>query len=209
MATIGVGGPNAATVLEGAGASLPSTSWGNCDTTVGGIPVHVRARDDFRVPLYELVTDRGVELWGLLEKGGAVACGFQSLEVVRVESGLPRYGIDVDDERIALEARLQWAIHFAKGCYVGQEVIERAVSRGRLNRKLCLLGLDSVVPLGAQVENGSDVDVVTSVARSPNLGRIALAYVDRERAVAGVKLVVGGVGSRVLEWPRQEVLAGR
>ena len=62
----------------------------------------------------------------------------------RIESGIPRYGVDVDDTRLAMEARLEWAIHFAKGCYVGQEVIVRIVHRGggRVVRKLVGLVVD-------------------------------------------------------------------
>ena len=148
-------------------------------------------------------------LWTALEDLGAVPCGFQAVETVRLESGTARFGVDVGLDRIAMEARLEWAIHFAKGCYVGQEIVERGVSRGRLNRLLCLLELEGVTALGALIEGAGEKDVVTSLARSPELGPIALAYVDRDRAVAGVRLVVGGVPARVLEWPRREILAGR
>lgn len=206
---LGLCGPKASVLLEGLGIAVPAQPWGVSEATFAGSPLRVRARADFRVPLFELVADGAAALWAELEGAGAEPAGFQALETVRVESGLPRYGIDVDEDRIALEARLEWAIHFAKGCYVGQEVIERAVSRGRLNRRLCLLELEGSVPLGAQVEEGGESDCITSVARSPKLGRIGLAYVPRERAVAGVKLHVGGITTRVLEWPRQERLAGR
>src|SRR6185369_6366445 len=152
---------------------------------------------DLRVPCYDVLVcnpegrpgdaDRVLRA---IESSGAVRCGAAALEIVRIESGTVRYGVDLDEKRIAIEARLEWAIHFAKGCYVGQEVIERAVSRGRINHELCLLGLDAEVAPGARVEGGSDSDVVTSVARSPRLGTIALAYVPRAKAAEGTSLTL-------------------
>jgi folate-binding protein YgfZ len=207
--TLGLCGPEAAGMLARLGVVVPAEACGVSDSVLAGNPICVRSRADFRVPMYELLADDAAGMWSELEEAGAFPTGFQALETLRMESGLPRYAIDVDADRIALEARLEWAIHFSKGCYVGQEVIERAVSRGRLNRRLCLLELDGSVPLGAQVEEGGENDCVTSVARSPKLGRIALAYISRDRAVAGVKVHVGGVTARVLEWPREERLAGR
>lgn len=206
---IGIAGPKAQSLLTDAGVSTPTSPWGVSQGRIASIDVVVYARGDLRVPVYEIAAADGAALWSAIEELGAVPCGYQAVETVRLESGTARFGVDVGSDRIAMEARLEWAIHFAKGCYVGQEVIERAVSRGRLNRLLCLLEVEGVVPLGAHVEGAGEKDVVTSLARSPKYGSIALAYVDRERAVAGVHIHVGGVSARVLEWPRHEVLAGR
>lgn len=206
---LGVGGPKAAAVLSKAGIEVPQDAWGVAGSRVDGRDVLVYSRGDLRVRVYEIACDNADALWEGLESLGASPTGFQAVETVRVESGSPRFGVDVGPDRIAMEARLEWAIHFSKGCYVGQEVIERAVSRGRLNRQLCLLELEGVPALGAAVEGAGENDVVTSLARSPKYGHVALAYVDRDRAVAGVRLHVGGVPARVLEWPRQETLAGR
>jgi len=207
---LGLAGPKAAKVLEKTGVTAPTAPWGVVEGRIAGADAVVFARNDFRVPFYEIACEPAADsIWSALEDAGAVPCGFQALETLRVESGTARHGVDVGVDRIAMEARLEWAIHFSKGCYVGQEVIERAVSRGRLNRILCLLELEGVPALGAAVEGAGEHDVVTSLARSPKYGHIALAYVDRDRAVAGVRLRVGGVPARVLEWPRAEILAGR
>src|SRR5207253_2478004 len=60
-----------------------------------------------------------------------------TLEILRIESGLPRVGIDTNERTLALEARLESGIAFNKGCYVGQETIERATAHGSLKRRLC------------------------------------------------------------------------
>jgi folate-binding protein YgfZ len=119
----------------------------------------------------------------------------------------------VDESRLAVEARLEWAIHFAKGCYVGQEVVERAVSRGRINHELALVELDELIAAGARVEGGGENDVVTSIAESPRCGRIALAYLPKTMLAAGTVVTFASgesrTGATVLEWPRSRTLPGR
>ena len=191
-----------------------------CTATVAGEQVSVFARDDLRVPSFDVLacssegiaSDAGV-VWRAIEAAGGERCGVTALEIVRVESGTARFGIDVDETRLAVEARLEWAIHFAKGCYVGQEVVERAVSRGRINHELCLLKFSGDAAPGARVEGGGENDVVTSVVSSPRLGTIALAYVPRVKAEAGTAVTLladgGNVEAVALPWPRKRTLAGR
>lgn len=217
VACLGVGGPGARELLAaGCGGAISiGHEWARVEAELCGVPVRVLARGELRVPFYEvfLAGDaaagaRGEELWRSLRRAGAVAAGSAAYEIVRVESGVARYGVDVDDGRIALEARLEWAIHFAKGCYVGQEVVERAVSRGRLNRRLALLGSDAPLAAGALVDGGGERDVVTSSVVAPAHGPLAFAYLDLERGAPGESISVGGVPARVLEWPRAEIYTG-
>lgn len=214
-ACIGVGGPRARELLSAAaaGAALPGHEWARVEVELAGVPVRVLARGELCVPFYEIVVDAGASadassLWRSLSGAGGVPVGTAAYEIVRVESGVARYGVDVDAGRIALEARLEWAIHFSKGCYVGQEVVERAVSRGRLNRRLALLRADAPLPVGAHVDGGGERDVVTSSVASPKRGPLAFAYVELEREKAGTALSVGGVAARALEWPRAESYTG-
>lgn len=215
-ACLAVVGPRAAMVLEAAGVqgagSLPA--WGMLGSVIAGAAVRIFSRGDLRVPAFDVTIDGDVEaVRSAIVAAGARRAGAEALEILRIESGTPRYGLDVDETRIAVEARLQWAIHFAKGCYVGQEVVERAVSRGRINHELCLLKLAAAVRPGARVDGGSDSDVVTSVAESPRLGTIALAYLPRAKAEAGGTVTLIGddatVEAAVLPWPRARVLEGR
>ena len=215
---LGVAGPDVARVLTAAGVPLAADrldacGWFCVDVDVDGIPVRAFGRGDLRVPMVELVVEGdGAAVWERLERAGAVPTGTDAFEIVRVESGSARYGIDVDASRVAVEARLEWAIHFDKGCYVGQEIIERAVSRGRLNRELCLLATAAAVQAGDTVAGGGDKDTVTSVARSPRHGLVCLAYVPREQAEPGTSLTIAGsstVTARVLDWPRSREVSGR
>lgn len=242
-----VAGPQAGALLHGAGiegVSVPQPgedslaptvldiSWRLTRGAIDQQQVLVLSRGDMRVPWYEVyavdaagnATD-AARVWNVLQRAGARPCGLEATEILRVESGTARYGVDVDESRIAVEARLEWAIHFAKGCYVGQEVIERAVSRGRINRRLALLASAEPLPVGAHARDGAEDDVVTSSVVSPRLGPIALAYLSKRVAAddgsqptgegdktgAAVEFESAGRRSsaRLLQWPRPVVLAGR
>src|SRR4030095_12403177 len=77
---------------------------------------------------------------------GATPMGFAALEVLRVERGIPRFGMDMDEKTIPLEAHLQRPPHYQKGCYIGQEVIARATFRGHMNRHLVGLRFAGALP---------------------------------------------------------------
>jgi folate-binding protein YgfZ len=225
-----IAGPEAAGVLAASGIALASEpgSWGLTIGSIDAQSVHVFSRGDLRVPSFDVLAchddGRPTDIEAVrraLHSAGAVDCAAEALDVVRMESGTARYGADVDEARLAVEARVEWAIHFAKGCYVGQEVVERAVSRGRINHELALVAASAPVAPGAQVEGGGERDVVTSAAVSPHLGPIALAYLPKTMLEPGTTLtLVAGDGlaldrsdSRtaavVLEWPRSRKLPGR
>ena len=129
-------------------------------------------------------------------------------EAVRIESGVPAFGRDMDAETIPLEAGIeQRAVSFTKGCYVGQEVIVRVLHRGhgRVARKLVGLRLDGDrVPAAETTVQSSDKPVgeITSSTWSPALGRpIALAYVHRDFVEPGTKLSVDGAAAEVATLP--------
>jgi folate-binding protein YgfZ len=120
-------------------------------------------------------------------------------EIVRVESGIARSGIDTNDRTIALEARMQSAISFSKGCYIGQETIERATARGALKRRLMGLrieGADVPAAVARVMLGGKEVGRVTSPLRSPRLGAIALAILHHSAWAPGTAVTVenGGGG---------------
>jgi folate-binding protein YgfZ len=121
-----------------------------------------------------------------------LSCGVEALESLRIEAGIPRYGSELGEDVIPLEAGLLNALSFNKGCYIGQEIVERARSRGHVNWKLTGLIVDSAEApqpgLKAVVE-GREVAEITSSCVSPTLGKtIALAYVRREFTEPGSKL---------------------
>lgn len=210
-ACLALAGPQAPAVLARAQGRpvAEAAGWSRSEGEIAGVPVRIYARGEYRVPFFEIVgaADAG-DPTSALTAAGAQTAGVGALEILRVGSGVARYGVDVDASRIALEARLEWAVHFAKGCYVGQEVIERAVSRGRLNRRIVLLASDEPLVVGARVDGGGEHDVVTSSVESPSEGPLALAYVTVGLAEPGTALGVGATAARVLPWPRPEVYAG-
>ena len=204
-------GPGVAKTLEALGAAPPEKEpgWWSADLELAGSPVTAYGRGDLRVPVVELRSADPVRVWDAAVEAGAVPSGTTAYEILRVESGTARYGVDVDETRIAIEARLEWAIHFSKGCYVGQEVIERAVTRGRLNRRLALLACEGPVSPGATVEGENEKCTVTSAVESPQAGALCLAYLPVERDREDEEVSIDGVSARVLSWPRATVLAGR
>jgi folate-binding protein YgfZ len=132
--------------------------------------------------------------------------GQDVLEVLRVEAGWPRYGQDMVDTTIPLEANLTHAISYNKGCYIGQEVIARATFRGHMNRKLAglLLGATEATPGTELKKDGKKVGWLTSVVDSPRKAqRVALGYVHRDSLEPGTELTLaeGPATARVAPLP--------
>lgn len=137
-----------------------------------------------------------------LRTAGAAPGSEQSAELARVESGRPRYGVDLDDSVIPQEAGLnERAVSFTKGCYVGQETVARLFYRGKPNRHLHGLRLSAVVPAGTPLTlAGREVGRLTSVTHSPRFGPIGLAIVRRE-AEPGALLEAGAAQAQVVALP--------
>ncbi len=159
-------------------------------------------------------TDAGLDVIGdaedrervldALAAAGAVEVPEAVAEVVRVEAGRPRYGVDLDDSVIPQEAGLnERVVSFTKGCYVGQETVARLFYRGKPNRHLRGLKLSAPAEPGTVLRLGDrEVGKLGSVALSPVHGPIALALVRRE-AGPGDELAVGdeGATARVVDLP--------
>ena len=118
--------------------------------------------------------------------------GSRALDLLRLEAGIPCYGVDMDEENLLLETGLDDAVSFHKGCYLGQEVIERIHSRGHVNKKLAGLILKGETPahrgdLICSAEN--EIGKITSSHFSPILKRpIALGYVHRDYLAPGTQV---------------------
>src|SRR5215203_7027114 len=178
---------------------------------VVGSAEHDNVRDKIGgVPVTLVRTDVGVDVICDAERAGEVkaALGVPDVdeavaEIVRAESGRPRYGVDLDDSVIPQEAGLnERAVNFEKGCYVGQETVARLFYRGKPNRHLRGLRLAEPVASGTPLRLGKrEVGRVGSSVVSPVHGPIALAIVRRE-AAPGDELVVGEAATAtVVELP--------
>jgi folate-binding protein YgfZ len=156
-----------------------------------------------------VTTDLGVDVVCAAEDAGRVRAALAlpevpeaAAEVLRVESGRPRYGVDVDDTTIPQEAGLnERAVSFTKGCYVGQETVARLHYRGKPNRRLRGLRLSAPVDSGTPLVLGErEVGRVASSVVSPRHGPIALALVRREAAI-GDTLAAGDATAVVADLP--------
>ena len=123
-------------------------------------------------------------------------------EVLRVERGRPRYGVDLDDSVIPQEAGLnERAVSFTKGCYVGQETVARLYYRGRPNRRLLGLRLSEPAPPGTELRLGEKVvGRLGSSVVSQTHGPIGLALVRRE-ASPGDTVVANGAAALIVDVP--------
>lgn len=148
---------------------------------------------------YDLVVslDGKKALHGALIEVGAVEVGAQTAEVLRIEAGIPAYGRDMDETIILLEAGLESAVSYKKGCYLGQETIAKIHHRGHDQTAKRLMGLliegESVPPPGSKVFNGAGKEIghITSSCYSPVLAKpIALAYLRRNNFEPGMRHTV-------------------
>ncbi|MGH9470418.1 MAG: aminomethyltransferase family protein [Terriglobia bacterium] len=134
---------------------------------------------DLRVVRASMTGEAGYEIWAppakvkglwrlLLDRGrafGLQPCGWRALETLRIEAGIPVYGSELGEDTLPLEAGLTSALSFNKGCYIGQEIVERARSRGRVNWTLAGLTLESggAPTPGEKVSSGGkDAGEITS-----------------------------------------------
>lgn len=195
-ALVGFSGPHASTLLRKVFPNAPelSSPYGCAALTWQGAEVHLMRRNftgevGFQISLPK---DQAPSLWEAFVQAGAEPFGQDALEILRVEAAIPQFGKDTSSEVIPLEAGLTFGISREKGCYIGQEIIERISSRGHTNRRLAPLKLTGtfVPPTGAELEfNGKKVGTVSSVTFSPELGQpVGMGYVRKEAWLPGTEL---------------------
>lgn len=200
LSSVWIHGPAAGAALRHVVQSASDVAdWSNYRSAtfeIDGSTVLVVRADQVGVPGYGIYVEPAKvrALQQRLAEIGAVEIGPEVLDIARIEAGHPIFGIDMTADTIPLEAGIEdRAISMTKGCYVGQEVIVRVLHRGhgRIARKLVGLRIDGdLPPRGARIFVGErDIGWITSPARSPRFGPIALGYVHRDLAVPGT--VVG------------------
>ena len=177
----------------------------NARVELAGIPAVVARIDQLAVPGFAIFADAQHEdavVQALVSAGGVEATP-EALEAARLEAAYPVFGLDMTTDTIPLEAGIEHrAISLTKGCYVGQEVIIRVLHRGhgRVARRLVRLRVEGEPPLRHSLVFSAEreIGVVTSAARSPRLGTLALAYLHRDFVEAGtiVEIEVGGTRVR-------------
>jgi folate-binding protein YgfZ len=153
---------------------------------------------------FDLIVDseHAENLWDSFLNAGARPVGHDALEVLRIEAGIPRFGVDMDDTNVVTEA-LDEAVSYTKGCYVGQEIIARIKYRGHVAKKLSGLVFNQQVSVeaGANIKSSDDKDIgrITSVTHSPRLNQtIALGYLKYDYLAAGTAVKVTAGSDEVL-----------
>lgn len=203
---LSVQGPKAEAVVRSLGIlpSLPAEPFASLkvlDETLGEIHAMSQPRlnsvgFDLFVPVDSLgaVADR---LIAAAKSTGGCGCGWQALETARIEAGIPRFGADMDENNLPLECGIEArAVSYRKGCYIGQEILNRIHSFGHVNRELCGLRLadDLTAPptKGDKLFlSGHEVGQVGSAVKSPALDAIiALGLVRREANCFGTELLL-------------------
>jgi glycine cleavage system T protein len=149
-------------------------------------------------------------LWKAFVDAGTRAVGHDALDRLRIEAGVPRYGIDMDDTNVVTETGLDEAVSYTKGCYIGQEIIARIKYRGHVAKKLVGLTFQRAMKIdeGARVMSTDDKEIgrITSHTLSPHLGcTIAFGYVKYDYLAPGTEVRVtsshGDLQARVAELP--------
>jgi len=170
---------------------------GVVQTTWQNVPVTIIRATHTGEAGFDLFIDssRKAELQQALETAGAQPIGEDTFEILRVEAGIARFGLDMDERSVVPETNLDDAISYTKGCYVGQEIIVRIKHRGHVAKKLTGLRFetDQQVEPGAIIrsEDNQEIGRVTSAVISPRRGSIGLGYVRYEYLAEGTRVVVG------------------
>jgi folate-binding protein YgfZ len=200
IATVAVEGQDAGRVLAGLGATAPdeayaSSSWGN----------RVVARADSTGAGGFFIFLPATEKSGLLAQlaaAGVPEATHDDARTVRIEHGRPRYGEEITERYLIQETGQMQAVSFHKGCYLGQEIVERVRSRAQIHRLLKRLEIQaSEAPAaGTKLQiNGADAAEIASAAFSPALGRVvALAYVRTQYSEPGTELMWETTQARVM-----------
>jgi folate-binding protein YgfZ len=182
------------------GEELPQTPWAHGEVGLLGRQLRISTHQGRGLPAFTLwssaaeasslvrellAADTGVDL-------GPVGC--EAVEMVRLESGIPRFGRDFDSQNLPQETGLDEAVSYDKGCYLGQEVVARLHFRGQASRLMrgVVLDTDNLPPVGvALLADGREAGRLTSVGRSPQLDRvIGLSILQRRATEPGTRLVV-------------------
>jgi folate-binding protein YgfZ len=193
--SLSLAGPRAPQVLATLGVT-PSTSGleNACLTNVkiGEVPCTLVELPNGVVPHFELwfEPEQVLAVWETLQAAGATACGLEAMEALRVLEAVPLYGIDLNDRDLPQETAQTRALNFSKGCYLGQEIVERIRSRGKVNRQFRQFALEGALPgpLPLELRSGEQaVGRITSVASQPQvlaLGFIRVEVAERNQEIS-------------------------
>jgi folate-binding protein YgfZ len=212
ITSLGIFGPRSREVLRAAGIETPEMTplqifdarcTCNCECTTCTV---VRGEDAAHES-YELWLAPGDvrKTWDTLVAHGATRVGYEALELQRVLAGVPLYGVDIRERDLPQETEQTRALNFNKGCYVGQEIVERIRSRGAVHRKFSSFVADGdaeIAPADKIKTGEKEVGEVTSIAHFQNMSKtVVLGYVRRELGMPGREVMIGAAKATVVQPP--------
>jgi tRNA-modifying protein YgfZ len=177
-ACIGLEGPGVAAILTTLGAPMPATDYAHVawdDATIAAVTVTGQSGVRIFAP-----AEKASPLVRQLEAAGAVAATPEEARLVRIENGKPRYGEEIRDTSLPQETQQMHAVSFNKGCYLGQEIVERIRAQGRVNKKLTRVTLEGSEPPAAGTKttvDGAEAEIMSAILSPESEAVIALAYV--------------------------------
>jgi folate-binding protein YgfZ len=218
---LGVAGPKARAVLNAAGIAVPElqplqTHVARCECDCACVECTVVRGEDEQLESYEiwLGPENVFKTWQALIAAGAKAVGSNALEMRRIAAGVPLYGVDIRERDLPQETEQMRALNFNKGCYVGQEIVERIRSRGNVHRTFAGFLMDGAaeVASGAKIIAGEkEVGEITSVAVVPTSSgarTFALGYIRREVGVPGREVTIDAAHATVAKLPFDGISSG-
>jgi folate-binding protein YgfZ len=210
LLSLAVSGPTAHEILARAGFQLPPLAPGQIfDTESQHVGVSIVRGMLDRIQTYEIwiSPENAARFWDSMISATATPVGAEALEWFRIVNGVPQYSIDIGERDLPQETAQDHALHFVKGCYIGQEIVERIRSRGNVHRTFTGFEL-SGEPLparGTKIQrDGKDVGEITSAAAIPIDARkhhFALGYIRREAATPGTQIQIAEATATVAQLP--------
>jgi len=212
--TIGIAGPRAPEILSSLGLAIPEP-----DTFVAadlnGTSITLVHAHSHVVPHFEIWLPVSVlsDVWATLRTEGAAPCGIEALEALRILEAIPLYGIDIQERHLAQETGQMRMLNFNKGCYLGQEIVERVRSRATVHRTLrqfsvenapAALDTSQTIAISAEGADRNPVGELTSVARyalPAFTGTLALGIIRTEAVERRLPLSHSGGAVTVLDAP--------
>jgi folate-binding protein YgfZ len=185
VTVVGITGPQSGEALTCLGLNKDLGTLQLVDANFNGSSVAVMRGDNPAFPNYELwvPAEHADSIWNALLQAGAVEVHEQTLETFRILCGIPKVGQDTREKTLPQETGQERALNFNKGCYIGQEIVERIRARGAVHRAFVGFEVEGNVPAaGTKIQSeGKEVGEITSVAAEPLKGKqLALGFVRRE-----------------------------
>ncbi len=214
LTSLGIAGPKAREVLAASGIQIPETKPlqifdAKCTCDCDCVQCTAVRGEDSAQESYELwlSPNEVKKTWDALVRHGATPVGSETIEMHRMVNGIPLYGVDIRGRELPQETEQARALNFNKGCYVGQEIVERIRSRGAVHRKFSgfLADAGDSIVAGAKVIAGEkEVGEITSVTlvQLPQAEKtVALGYIRREVGTPGREVTIGNTKATIVSLP--------